>query len=362
MVLLAVAVSGLVSSGRVANKHNIRLDVEQAAPYARTPAAAKPVDDLITFGELPKSVDRFEPTGDIYFVTVSEMEQSVLSWLVGRHDPAIQFMTKEEKFGVQPVEQRRVFSLESMHSAEQVAQFMALQRLGFDVDLVPGDVLIEEIVCLVPSLDGSECVTWSPSNDVLDPGDRILEMDGHAIDGVEDLGPILDGRLPGDIVKMTIERPEVGKVEVEVELTVSPDEPDRTIIGFYPFDTRRVVLPFELDINTGQIGGPSAGLAFTLALIDELTEGELTGGARVAVTGTIQLDGTVGAIGGLRQKASAVAQAGIAVFIVPAEQGEEDIAAARLAGGPGLRIIAVHTLEEAIEALVSIGGEQVAVP
>jgi PDZ domain-containing protein len=143
---------------------------------------------------------------------------------------------------------------------------------------------------------------------------------------------------------------------VTVELTSSPDEPERTIVGFLPFDTQRVELPFELDIDTGRIGGPSAGLAFTLTLIDELTPGELTGGQNIAVTGTIQLDGSVGAIGGLRQKASAVSQAGVDVFIVPAAQGEADLERARRAGGEGLRIIPVATVDEALAALEELGG------
>jgi PDZ domain-containing protein len=161
---------------------------------------------------------------------------------------------------------------------------------------------------------------------------------------------------------MTIDRPEVGTLDVEVELTASPDDATRTIVGFYPFDTRRVELPFELDIDTGSIGGPSAGLAFTLTLIDELTPGELTGGSRVAVTGTIELDGTVGAIGGLRQKASAVAQAGVDVFIVPLSQGEQDLEAARRAGGEDLEIITVGTLEDAIAVLERLGGDPIPPP
>ena len=109
---------------------------------------------------------------------------------------------------------------------------------------------------------------------------------------------------------------------VTVELSASPDDPDRTIVGFQPFDTRVVQLPFEVDIETGDIGGPSAGLSFTLALIDQLSPGQLTGGRNVAVTGTIGLDGSVGAIGGLAQKVSAVHQNGVDVFLVPASQPE----------------------------------------
>jgi Lon-like protease len=170
---------------------------------------------------------------------------------------------------------------------------------------------------------------------------------------------VLVGKQPGDVVTMQIQRPEQGELEVDVELSASPDDPDRTIVGFYPFDTARVELPFELSIDPNGVGGPSAGLAFTLSIIDELTPGELTGGSDVAVTGTIGLDGDVGPIGGLRQKASAVAQSGADVFIVPADQGEDDIAAAQAAAGDDLVIVPVATLEEALAALIEFGGDAI---
>ena len=117
-------------------------------------------------------------------------------------------------------------------------------------------------------------------------------------------------------------------------------------------------MPFELDIDTGRIGGPSAGLAFTLTLIDELTPGELTGGEHRHHR-EIGLDGTVGAIGGLRQKASAVSQVGVDVFLVPAAQGEEQLAQAREIAGDDVEIIPVATLDEALAALEELGGDPV---
>lgn len=366
LVLVAVPVASIAPSGWVASKSNERVGAEQSTPFARTPASAQPVDDRIHFGDMGDDAVQYPPVGDIYFVTVTEPEQSVLSWLLGRDEPAIEFLTFEEKYGVQTPQQRRTFALEFMRTSEQIAQFVALQRVGYDVSVVAGDVLIEAMVCLEGNEDGTECVRWSPSDEVLDPGDRIVRVAGEEIDGVEDLGRILGGYAPGDSVSMTVDRPGTGgsttRLDVDVELTASPDDPDRTIVGFYPFDTRRVELPFELDIDTGSIGGPSAGLAFTLTLVDELTPGELTGGGRVAVTGTIELDGTVGAIGGLRQKASAVAQTGVDVFIVPAAQSDTDLAAARAAGGDDLRIVPVATLEEALQVLEELGGDPIQPP
>jgi len=371
LVLALIALAAVLPSQLVASKE--RSDGEEVGtPFALTPAAAQPVKDRIVFGDLDGEAEQFEPDGDIYFVTVTEPEQSVLSWFAGRDEPAIQFRTRLEKYGVQTPQQRRRFALESMRTSAQEAQYVALQRLGYDVSIDQGDVLIEAMVCLEANEDGSECVTWSPSDDVLDPGDRIIEVDGEPVSVVGDLTRLLEGKSPGDVVSMQIDRPEEGQIDVEVELTESPGEPGRTIVGFYPFDTSSVSLPFELDIDTGSIGGPSAGLAFTLTLIDEFTPGELTGGGRVAVTGTIELDGSVGPIGGLRQKASAVAQTGVTLFLVPGlpdganeqqrEAFEEEIAAARAAGGDGLEIVPVKTLEEALQALAQRGGDPIPPP
>jgi Lon-like protease len=357
--LLLVSFAATVPSKWVAEQPNRRLGVQQPTEFARVPASVQPIDDLITIGDLDGEATQYPPSGDFLMVTVMAPEQSVLSWWVGRDEPAIEFLTAEDKNGPRTPQQNRTLDQASMRTSEQVAQYVALQRLGYDVDLVLGEVLIQDMVCLEADASGTECARWSPSDTVLDPGDKILVVDGEEIETVEDLSALLVGRSPGDLVPMTIERPDQGQLEVMVELTASPDDPDRTIVGFYPFDTARVELPFDMSIDPKGVGGPSAGLAFTLTIIDELTEGELTGDTRVAVTGTIRLDGTVGAIGGLRQKASAVAQSGVEVFLVPAAQGEDDIEAARAAAGDDVEIVAVATLEEALAVLAERGGDPI---
>jgi len=107
----------------------------------------------------------------------------------------------------------------------------------------------------------------------------------------------------------------------------------------------------DVSIDTGDVGGPSAGLAFTLAIIDDLTPGDLTGGAKVAVTGTISGDGTVGPVGGTGQKAAAVRAKGYDVFLVPSA----DYEAARQHAGD-VDVIAVDTLDDALAALAALGG------
>ena len=111
-------------------------------------------------------------------------------------------------------------------------------------------------------------------------------------------------------------------------------------------------LPVDVEISTGEIGGPSAGLAMTLAVIDVLTPGELTGGRNVAVTGEIGLDGSVGPIGGIEQKAHAVRRSGIDVFVVPADQ------VAEIGDAAGdMEVLGVRTLDEAVAALGALGGD-----
>jgi PDZ domain-containing protein len=362
LVVVAVAAllpASLVADKEVADPADPDGQVVEATPYARVPASAQRVDDRISFGQLEGVADIDENRrGDIYFVTISEPSQSLLSYWVGNVEPEIDFLTRDEKYGTATPSQRRQIGLEQMRTAEQVAQYVALQAIGFDgAELRPGDVVVAQLVCLEP--DEAGCAVPAPADEVLDPGDKILRVDGVAVATVEDLVAQLADNAPGDVVELDIERPDAAPQTVEVELIASPDDPDRTIIGFIPFDTASIELPFEIDIDTGQIGGPSAGLAFTLTLIDELSEGDLTGGTNVAVTGEIGVDGSVGAIGGLAQKVSAVRQVGVRHFLVPTAQGEEQLARAREIAGDDVEIIPVATLDEALAALERLGGDPV---
>jgi Lon-like protease len=221
--------------------------------------------------------------------------------------------------------------------------------------------VVEEMLCRTASEDGTVCDEYFPSDEQVDPADTLLEADGIVLSSVDDLVDALADKQPGDTVELLIDRPGEGEQTVTVVLSESPDEPGRAIVGFRPFDTSMVELPFEIDIRTDDIGGPSAGLAFTLALIDQLSPGQLSGGRDIAVTGTIGLDGEVGAIGGLAQKVSAVHQNGVKVFLVPASQAElsdpQQMQTLIDAGRGEVEIIPVATLDEALAVLEDLGGD-----
>ena len=373
--LMGIAISALVPSETVATAENRRVDEIQPAPYARIPASAESVNDRVVYGDLPADVEVFDPSGDFFFVTVSAPRQSVLSWIVGQSDPVVDLLTEEGRNGQLTTEQNREISLQQMRTATQEAQFVALTAAGYEPSIELGAVVVQDIFCRIPTDDPTVCEEEFPSAQQLEPADTILEVDGEPVATLDDLSASLADLSPGDIVELTIDRPTQGTSNVNVELSSSPDDPERTIIGFIPFDTRTVDLPFDVSIDTAAVGGPSAGLAFTLALIDELTPGDLTGGRNIAVTGTIGLDGTVGAIGGLEQKVSAVQQHGVEVFLVPANQIEfspvdpdnPDDGICRIeclndAGDGDVVLIQVGSVDDALRVLEELGGDPLPAP
>ena len=266
----------------------------------------------------------------------------------------VQVDTYKEHFGDMTPSDRRRLGYQAMVGSKQVAEYVAATTLGLDARLVQGKVVIEELVCDGKPATNSAC-------DILDLGDTITALDSEPTPTLAELAEVMQGRAPGESITVTVvpngQSDQTKTVDRTVTLMEDPDTEGRAIIGIVPADTRTVDLPFEIGISTADIGGPSAGLAFTIAILDELTEGSLTGRGKVAATGTINEDGTVGAIGALPQKAVAVRDAGVTLFLVPSSQSDDEIERARAAAGSGVRIVPVETLSDALKALADNGGD-----
>ena len=138
------------------------------------PAAAQPVADRVSYGDLGDdiSVDT-DPDGRVYFVTVSEPAQSLLGYWVGVDEPEVEFSTYEEKYGTQTPSQQREVSLQMMYGSSQVAQYVALTRSGFDAEIIPGAVQVQQFLCLRGS--GNRCDEFVPVADELEIGDTLVE-------------------------------------------------------------------------------------------------------------------------------------------------------------------------------------------
>ena len=298
--------------------------------------------------------ERYVNDDGIRFVTAFGGQLSALDAFLGWLDPWVQVNTYEEQFGDMTPDERQRLGYQSMVGAKQIAEYVAAQRLGLNARLVEGSVLIEELVCDGDPGAGSAC-------EVLEVGETIVSLDGAPTPTLSALSDVMKGRSVGD--KVTIEvlpyrETDSTKTETHtVTLMENPEEAGVAIIGIVPADTRTVDLPFDVGISTTDIGGPSAGLAFTLALLDELTRGDLMGNGTVAATGTINEDGTVGPIGALVQKTIAVRDAGVRLFLVPAGQSDDELADARRAGGSKVKIVAVADLDAALDALEANGGD-----
>jgi len=323
------------------------------------PGEAMPVSPRISFAKAAGSTDELPPRypagNGIRFVTAFGGQLSVLDSVLGWLDPHVQVDTYEEHFGKQTPTSSRHVGFQSMYGAKQVAEYVAMKRLGLDAQFVEGFVAVNELVCTDSPAPKSACK-------VLEVGDTIVKLDDTPTPTLTALAAAMKGHAVGDEVTLTVvsygDEPDSvsARKKRTVQLMANPDDTTKPIIGFIPADTRTVRLPFEVKISTTDIGGPSAGLAFTLGLLDDLTPGNLMGKGRVAATGTMSPDETVGAIGALRQKAIAVRDAGATLFLVPSGQSPEEVAAARAAAGRGVKIIQVATLAEALRVLVDNGG------
>ncbi len=330
--------------------------------YESAPGRAESVADRLNISDV--DVEVYPAENGVRFVTAMGTRVNPLQSFMGWIDPYVDVLTCEQRFGDCDPQLSREVQLGAMSTAKEIAAYVALSRLGFDATLEEGPVQ-------VAGFDPSVCPADAPESRacrVLEVGDvvrsvLILDVGGNddrevvRTETLSELADVLKDARPGDRARLEVTG--IGSEEkrtVEVELLASPDEPERTLIGFTARDTRTVDLPFEIDIDTDRIGGPSAGLSFTLALIDALSPGELTPDGGVAVTGTISDNGEVGAIGLLLQKAIAVRQSGVRYFLVPSAQPEAEIEEVRRVVGADVDIIAVATLDEALEALERLGG------
>jgi PDZ domain-containing protein len=221
-----------------------------------------------------------------------------------------------------------------MADSKTTAQVLALRELGF-TDLGVGAEVVEVQADL-------------PAASVLKAGDVIVSVDDKPVANSSDAVAAIRARAAGDTIRMEVKRGDAQPVVVEAVLAAG--EEGRPLLGVRL--STKIELPFEIDIESGRVVGPSAGLAYGLELLDLLTPGELTGGTSVAATGELLSDGTVGPVGGVAQKAVTVRRAGIKVFLVPKENEAE----ARASAGGSLEIRGVGTFDEALQALGSLDG------
>ncbi len=301
-------------------------------PYdTLAPGSARSVNAAIEIKGHPS----YPPQGTLFYTTVSVRERvNPYEALAGWLDPAVEVVPEVKVRGNVPPEEFQRMNVEAMADSKTTAQVLALRELGI-TDLGVG----AEVVDVEPGL---------PASSVLEAKDVIVAIDGKPVMSSSDAVTAIRARAPGDTLRLQYRRGDGPPVDAEAVLRAG--EEGRPLLGVRL--TTKIQLPFEINIDSGRVVGPSAGLAYALELLDLLTPGELTGGSSVAATGELLADGSIGPVGGVAQKAVTVRRAGIKVFLVPKENEAE----ARAHAGGGLQIRGVANFDEALEALGSLDG------
>jgi Lon-like protease len=320
LILLGIAAVGAIF---------VRLPYDTIAP-----GSSRQVNDLV----LVKGGPSYPPKGEILETTVSVRERvTPYEVLFGWLSPDIDVMSEKQIRGTTPPKVYEQQNVDAMADSKKVAEAVALQHLGYNV--VQGNGAVIRDVKANTAAAG-----------ILEPGDVIVAVDGKPINIETQAVDAIHAHKPGDRVTMSVVRGNAAPQAVQATLGSQDGQP---LLGV-TLETSglQFKLPFDVNIDSGTVVGPSAGAAYGLELRDHLTPGELTGGGKVAVTGQLYLDGTIGEIGGIAQKAVTVRRSGASIFIVPRANYKE----AKAHAGNHLKIYAVDNFDDALRILGSLKG------
>jgi len=331
-------------------------------PYVLiSPGDATALDErVITISGTPT----FQDSGDFLYLTVrfSPSDPSLWRYLLSKLDGDVTVTKREDAIGCASYAESARLQRLLMRESQQVAKTAALTRLGYEVVEEASRIVIINVLC-----DG-------PSSGLLFPGDEVTAVDDHPVTVAEEVGPLVQSHAPGDHVRLTVRRDGVEQ-DVTIRAGHTTQNPRHACVasaggsgdaeacvGIQGQDIPNRHFPFRIRIDTRRVSGPSAGLAFTLAIIDDLTDGSLTGGRRIAVTGAMVIDGRVAPVGGVEQKAVVASRAGATLMLVPAcpkplKRSCEAKPAREHADG--MRVVVVETIDDALKALERAGGDPV---
>ena len=304
-----------------------------SSDYLLLPDVAHPVAPLVTVQ------GGHDPTGPggIYFVDVIERHATMFESLFPSIHSGATLVPASEIVppGVSDNAARQA-DLRAMTISQKIAAAVALRRLGYKIVARPTGVI-------VAALSGSSHAVGK-----IQPSDLIVAVNNVPTLAVAQLRAQLAKVTPGETVALSIDRGGQ-QLTVHVQTIADPKNKKRAIVGFAPAQAVDVTLPIKVRIDAHNIGGPSAGLAFALEVLQELGH-KVDRGYRVAVTGQIELNGTVDPIGGVKQKTIGAHDAKADVFLVPAGDNARD---AKLHAG-AVRVIPVQSFQQALRALATL--------
>ncbi len=290
---------------------------------------------MFTFGD---GVTTYPTTGSLDFTTVSvtraDTRLSLANGVRAYFDPDVAVVPKSLIYpDNQSAKQSTAESAAQLDGSKDSSRVAALRAAGYTVTGQP------QVAGLV---------TGGAAAETLKVGDVVAQIDGATVATSAEAVAAIGAKTPGETVAVTVERD--GKPQT-FDITTRPDVDDPKLPRIGVSLGTKYTYPIQINNNVGrEIGGPSAGTMFALAIYDKLTPGELTGGKKIAGTGEITADGVVGPIGGIRQKMRGAANADASIFLVPAANCSE----ATDGDDDGLKLVKITTLDDAISSLEAL--------
>ncbi len=280
--------------------------------------------------------------GVFYLLTVTQQRAGFFTLILGYLHPYMDINPAVSVIppGMDESEYREYLS-EMMIESRYIAKVVALREVGFDVEIISEGV---EIITLLDN---------APAEGFLQEGDKILVVDGKPVLLAIEVPPMVQDRRIGEDVNLKIVRDDQ-VIDLSIATGANPEDDYVPYLGIIikslPWEP---VLPIEIDIDTGKIGGPSAGLMLTLEIMNQYLQKDLTAGKKIAGTGTIDLNGNVGRIGGTVQKVIAAERIGADYFLVPERNYYQAKNTAR-----SVEVVKVSNMEEVMAFLTGLEGQK----
>lgn len=314
------------------------LGVYQLPYYIQKPGGANPLNPIVEVSE------GFESEGDMHLVTVSGLQATPIQYIMARMFSYQDILPLDQVFpeGISQDDYMHA-QLQVMESSQEAATVVAYEAAGEDIIIDYNGVYVVSVV------------EGMPAEGKLETGDRIIGIDGNEIKESADLIDYVDSKKKNTVITIEFVRNEETLSE-EITLEEFTEIENKVGIGISLVTDRNVSVEPEIEFTSGNIGGPSAGLMFSLEIYDQLTEEDLTNGLEIAGTGEVDYEGNVLRIGGIDKKIVAADKEGIDIFFAPNENGAnnsnyqlavntaEDINA-------DMEIVPVDTFEDALDYL-----------
>ncbi len=310
--------------------------------FAFSPGSAEAVDGLIS---VPPGKGH-AVSGEILLTDVDVSQVRLVDWVPDNLESNTSLVNSNEVLGGVPSNEFQQLNLLEMTDSKQAATVAALRRLGYRVPEHDGGAAVVQVA------------PGSAASGHIQLGDDITAFDGRTVSRAEQLTAAIHALKPGDTAAVTLQRGDGSGVQTTSVVLGKDPHGGGARLGVAVETAAHFDLPFPVKVNSEGIGGPSAGLAFTLGIVDKLASGDLTGGMKVAATGTMDPEGNVCDVGGVAQKTVAVRDAGAAVFFVPPQERQ----VAQSKAGPHLHVYSVSNLDQAIADIGRLGGNLAGVP